>query len=67
LTGEILSDEKKQKLEMVIDGDKILQSKLRKFERIKKSKEAEIKSLKTENADQTKLMNELSIKCFKYD
>jgi hypothetical protein len=37
LTGEILSDEKKQKLEMVIDGDKILQSKLRKFERIKKS------------------------------
>ena len=37
LTGEILSDEKKQKLEMVIEGDKILQSKLRKFERIKKS------------------------------
>jgi hypothetical protein len=25
LTGEILSDEKKQKLEMVIEGDKILQ------------------------------------------
>jgi hypothetical protein len=37
LTGEIISDEKKQKLEMDIDGDKILQSKLRKFERIKKS------------------------------
>ena len=37
LTGEILSDEKKQKLEMVIDGDKLLQSKLTKFERIKKS------------------------------
>ena len=42
---------------MVIEGDKILQSKLRKFERIKKSLEAELKSLKTEKADQTKLMN----------
>jgi len=48
LTGEILSDEKKQKLEMVIEGDKILQSKLRKFERLKKSLETELKSLKTE-------------------
>ena len=67
LTGEILSDEKKQKLEMVIEGDKILQSKLRKFERHKKSLESELKLLKTEKEDQTKLITELSIKCFKYD
>ena len=67
LTGEILSDEKKQKLEMVIEGDKILQSRLRKFERHKKSLETELKSLKTEKEDQTKLITELSIKAFKYD
>ena len=52
---------------MVLDGDKILQQKLRKFERFKKSLENELKSLKAKKEDQTKLIAELSNKAFKYD
>ena len=52
---------------MVFDGNKILKQKIRKFERFKKSLENELKSLKAEKEDQTKLIAELSNKAFKYD